>query len=79
MPEKTVRQLMADIAPLAVFMMCIVVNDGRLYSNMSHHRREFSVLRSLKQRAVTRQLGHAQDIDFKLAANSGQINAVGRR
>lgn len=79
MSKKAMCQLVTDIAALPVFMMCIIVNDGRLQSDMGHHGRKFTILCRLKHRAVAGKFGHAQDVDFKFSADSRQINAISRR
>ena len=44
MPQKAVGQLVADVAALAVWMVCVVMHDGRVISAGNGHRGKHGVV-----------------------------------
>lgn len=72
-------EFMADVASLAMLVMCVVVDNCSLETDMGHHCGELPILRRLEEATVARKLRHRKDVNLELARNGDQIQTINWR
>lgn len=78
-PEEAMGEFMADVATLTMLMVCVVVDDCGLETDMGHHSGELPILRRLEQAAVAGKLRHRKDIDIEFSRNGDQVQTINWR